>query len=136
MYVLCRESLSGRCYWEAQFTDDMAGVALTYEGINREGRGDDSTFGGDGTSWLLSCIGSSFLYSVVHNNRNADIPAPSFYSNRVGVYLDWPAGILAFYSVSMDTHELTHIHTLYSRFTEPLYVGFITGNVNSVMSLC
>ncbi|KAI4903206.1 hypothetical protein NFI96_026590 [Prochilodus magdalenae] len=136
VYVLCRESLSGRCYWEAQFTDDLAGVALTYEGINRKGRGDDSTFGGDGTSWLLRCIGSSFLYSVVHNNRNADIPAPSFYSNRVGVYLDWPAGILAFYSVSMDTHELTHIHTFYSRFTEPLYVGFIIGNVNSVMSLC
>ncbi|XP_036439150.1 NACHT, LRR and PYD domains-containing protein 3-like isoform X1 [Colossoma macropomum] len=136
MYVLCRESLSDRCYCEAEFSEDLTGVALTYKGIERNGRGDDSTFGSNGMSWQLVCYGSRFTYFAFHNNGRTEIPASSFYSNRVGVYLDWPAGILSFYSVSLDTHALTHIHTFYSKFTEPLYVGFSFGNVDSVISLC
>ncbi|XP_036439149.1 LOW QUALITY PROTEIN: NACHT, LRR and PYD domains-containing protein 3-like [Colossoma macropomum] len=136
IYVLCRESLSDRCYWEAQFSEDLTGVALTYKGIQRDGRGDDSTFGSNGMSWQLECSGSGSTYYASHNNNRTEISAPSIYSNRVGVYLDWPAGILSFYSVSLDTHALTHIHTFYAKFTEPLYAGFTFGNVGSVISLC
>ncbi|XP_072525712.1 NACHT, LRR and PYD domains-containing protein 3-like [Salminus brasiliensis] len=135
VYVLCKESLSGRCYWEAQLGNDLPGMALTYKGIDRKGRGYDSMFGSNGKSWKLECYGSEFTYFANHNNNRTEIPAPSYYSDRVGVYLDWPAGILSFYSVS-ETHALTHIHTFYSTFTEPLYVGFSPGTVGSEISLC
>ena len=57
-------------------------------------------------------------------------------SNRVGVYLDRPAGSLSFYRVSSDT--LTHIHTFQSTFTQELHPGFgfeLRGS-GSTVSLC
>ncbi|PWS23139.1 hypothetical protein DKP78_14710 [Enterococcus faecium] len=83
-------------------------------------------------SWSLSC--SPHRYSVRHNNKPTDIPAPSSGSRRVGVYLDWPAGTLSFYSVSSDT--LTHLHTFHSTFTEPLYPGVWVYYYDSSVSLC
>ncbi|XP_066505056.1 NACHT, LRR and PYD domains-containing protein 3-like [Hoplias malabaricus] len=136
IYVLCTECLSSRCYWEAEGSEDMMGMALTYKGQNRDEVGDDAFFGHNGYSWLLQCYGATFTYYLSHKNRRTEIHAPSSYSNRVGVYLDWPAGIISFYSVSLDTQALTHIHTFYSTFTEPLYAGFSYRNVGSVMFLC
>jgi len=49
--------------------------------------------------------------------------------------VDVSAGTLSFYSVS-DTHTLTHLHTLYTTFTEPLYAGFGLYKINSSVSLC
>ncbi|XP_076851920.1 NACHT, LRR and PYD domains-containing protein 3-like isoform X2 [Brachyhypopomus gauderio] len=118
--VMCRESLTGRCYWEVECSGD-AGIAVTYKGISRKGRSDDCVFGHNIKSWKLRCINNR--YSVHHNNNHTYISAPSS-SNRVGVYLDWPAGTLSFYSVSSHTHTLTHLHTFHSTFTEPLYAGF------------
>ncbi|KAI1887603.1 hypothetical protein AGOR_G00192020 [Albula goreensis] len=44
------------------------------------------------------------------------------YSRRLGVYLDWLAGTLSFYSVSSSSEE-THLHTFHATFTGPLYPG-------------
>ncbi|XP_076851497.1 NACHT, LRR and PYD domains-containing protein 3-like isoform X2 [Brachyhypopomus gauderio] len=118
--VMCRESLTGRCYWEAECSG-VADIAVTYKGINRKGDSNDCWFGRNIKSWKLHCYNNS--YSVYHNNNHTDISGPSS-SNRVGVYLDWPAGTLSFYSVSSHTHTLTHLHTFHSTFTEPLYAGF------------
>ncbi|XP_041960938.1 NACHT, LRR and PYD domains-containing protein 3-like isoform X2 [Alosa sapidissima] len=127
--VLCRESLSGRCYWEAEWSGDGAGIAVTYKSIKRKGGDNDIIMGCNAKSWSLNCTPDSYL--VWHNNNYTAIPAPSSCSRRVGVYLDWPAGTLSFYSVSSDT--LTHLHTFHSTFTEPLCPGFWTV---SSMSLC
>ncbi|XDV43704.1 hypothetical protein PO909_012136 [Leuciscus waleckii] len=118
--VLCRESLTGRCYWEAE-CNEWADISLAYKGITRRGKSEDCWFGCNAKSWSLSCFNNSF--TVRHNNKSTVISAPSHPSNRVGVYLNWPAGTLSFYSVS-DTHTLTHLHTFNSTFTEPLYAGF------------
>ncbi|KAJ8362293.1 hypothetical protein AAFF_G00384680 [Aldrovandia affinis] len=56
------------------------------------------------------------------------------YRRLVGVFLDWPAGTLSFYSVSSDT--LTHLHTFHTTFTEPLYPGFGLDFVDTSVSLC
>uniref|UniRef100_A0AAY5ERA7 B30.2/SPRY domain-containing protein n=1 Tax=Electrophorus electricus TaxID=8005 RepID=A0AAY5ERA7_ELEEL len=120
--VLCRESLTGRCYWEVEWSEDAA-IAVTYKGISRKGVTDDCVFGFNVKSWSLYCYDNS--YTVWHNKKRTDISAPPSSSNRVGVYLDWPAGTLSFYSVS--SHTLTHLHTFHPTFTEslyPLYVGF------------
>ena len=129
--VLCREGLSGRCYWEAEWSGGGVSIAVTYKGIIRRGRGDDCVLGYNNKSWSLECHGNS--YSARHNNKRTDIRVPPSSSHRVGVYLDWPAGTLSFYRVSSDT--LTHLHTFHSTFTEPLYPGFWVGSHSSV-SLC
>ncbi|XP_057187517.1 NACHT, LRR and PYD domains-containing protein 3-like [Triplophysa rosa] len=117
--VLCRESLTGRCYWEAEWSG-WTRIAVTYEGISRKG-GNNCTFGLDENSWSLFCNDKGF--NIRHKDENISISAPSPQSNRVGVYVDRPAGALSFYSVS-DTHTLTHLHTFNTTFTEALYAGF------------
>ncbi|KTF99813.1 hypothetical protein cypCar_00046906, partial [Cyprinus carpio] len=116
--VLCGESLTGRCYWEADLTG-WAHIAVAYKGISRKG-GSDCRFGLNDKSWSVYCCDT--IYSVWHNKKRTNIPLNSP-SNRVGVYLDWSAGTLSFYSVS-GTHTLTHIHTFNTTFTEPLCAGF------------
>ncbi|XP_067296648.1 protein NLRC3-like isoform X3 [Pseudorasbora parva] len=128
--VLCGESLTGRCYWEAEWSGFKADIAVTYKGISRKGVS-DSWFGCSDISWSLFCTGNGF--HVWHINKSTYVPAPSPPSNRVGVYLDWPAGTLSFFSVS-DTHTLTHLHTFNTTFTEPLYAGFKA--YDSSVSLC
>ncbi|XP_076153157.1 NACHT, LRR and PYD domains-containing protein 3-like isoform X5 [Alosa pseudoharengus] len=131
--VFCREGLTGRCYWEAEWSGrDGADISVAYKSIKRKGMGDDVLVGRNAESWSLDCY-SSLSYSVIHNNKHTSIPAPSSRSRRVGVYLDWPAGTLSFYSVSSDT--LTHLHTFHSTFIEPLYPGFWV-NPGSSVSLC
>ncbi|XP_076846974.1 stonustoxin subunit beta-like [Brachyhypopomus gauderio] len=119
--VVCRESVCGRCYWEAEWSGDDVVIAVTYKGINRKGGSDDCRFGWNIKSWRLRC--SNNRYSVRHNKKRTDISVPST-SNRVGVYVDWTAGTLSFYSVSSLTHTLTHLYTFNSTFTQPLYAGF------------
>ncbi|KAM4602111.1 NLR family CARD domain-containing protein 3-like [Polymixia lowei] len=130
--VLCREGLTGRCYWEVERRGEVR-IAVTYRGITRKGDGVDSWFGGNNKSWCLYCYYNGF--SVSHNNRRTKTSLCPSGCNRVGVYLDWSAGSLSFYRVSSDT--LTHIHTFYSTFTEPLYPGFwFRFGSGSSVSLC
>uniref|UniRef100_A0A674DE53 B30.2/SPRY domain-containing protein n=1 Tax=Salmo trutta TaxID=8032 RepID=A0A674DE53_SALTR len=117
--VLCREGLTGRCYWEVEWSGGAA-IGVTYKGISRRGRVKDCLIGYNDKSWSLFC--SDNRYSAWHNNNPTTIDVPSSSSHRVGVYLDWSAGTLSFYRASSDT--LTHLITFTSTFTEPLYPGF------------
>ncbi|KAJ8247232.1 hypothetical protein COCON_G00234430 [Conger conger] len=127
--VLCREGLSGRCYWEAEWSgDDVVHIAVSYKDISRKGKGDDSRMGFNDKSWRLSTPSS---HSFWHNNKLIEIPVPS--SSRIGVYLDHRAGTLSFYSVS-DT--MTLLHRVQTTFTQPLYPGFRFKNDGSSVKLC
>ncbi|XP_050989009.1 LOW QUALITY PROTEIN: NACHT, LRR and PYD domains-containing protein 3-like [Labeo rohita] len=131
--VLCRESLTGHCYWEAEWSKKIeVFISVTCKGISRKEWSNDYRFGCSGKSWCLNCTDDSL--TARHNNENTYISVSSF-SHRVGVYLNSPAGRLSFYSVS-DTHELTHLHTFKSTFTEPLYAGFKCYYTDSSVSLC
>ncbi|XP_035262475.1 NACHT, LRR and PYD domains-containing protein 3-like isoform X1 [Anguilla anguilla] len=133
--LLCREGLSERCYWEAEWSVEKGGklpcVAMAFKTIGRKGWGDASLFGYNDKSWSLYC--SKQKCSAIHRKTTTDIPAPPSPFCRVGVYLDWPAGTLSFYSVSSDTRTL--LHTFHTTFTEPLYPGFKVNKGNSV-TLC
>uniref|UniRef100_A0A8C7KF68 B30.2/SPRY domain-containing protein n=1 Tax=Oncorhynchus kisutch TaxID=8019 RepID=A0A8C7KF68_ONCKI len=118
--VLCREGLTGRCYWEVEWSGGGAVIGVTYKGISRRGWGDDCCLGYNDKSWSLFCYDNSYI--ACHNNNVTTIDVPSSSPHRVGVYLDWPAGTLSFYRASSDT--LTHLITFTSTFTEPLYPGF------------
>ncbi|XP_029903492.1 stonustoxin subunit beta-like, partial [Myripristis murdjan] len=128
--VLCRDGLTGRCYWEVEKKGRVY-VAVTYRGISRRGNSDDCVLGRNDKSWTLICSDDGF--TAIHNNRYTNIPVPPA-SNRVAVYLDWPAGSLSFYSVSSDT--LIHLHTFNTTFTEPLYPGFDFWIDDSSVSMC
>ncbi|XDV17057.1 hypothetical protein PO909_016505 [Leuciscus waleckii] len=132
LQVLCGESLTGRCYWEAEWSGYEADISVAYKGISRKGEIEDCVFGSNDKSWNLYCSDNGF--SVRHNNKDTDIPVVSSSSKTAGVYVDVSAGTLSFYSVS-DTHTLTHLHTLNTTFTEPLYAGFGVDYYSSV-SLC
>uniref|UniRef100_A0AAZ3S007 B30.2/SPRY domain-containing protein n=1 Tax=Oncorhynchus tshawytscha TaxID=74940 RepID=A0AAZ3S007_ONCTS len=112
--VLCREGLSGRCYWEVEWTGDVV-TAVSYKDISRTGR--DSGFGFNNKSWSLQCYRGGYWFR--HNNVETKVSGPQ--SSRVGVYLDHKAGTLSFYSVS-DT--MTLLHRVQTTFTQPLYPGF------------
>ncbi|XP_041651969.1 protein NLRC3-like [Cheilinus undulatus] len=118
--LLCRTGLTGRCYWEVEYRGGMS-VAMSYRGIGRKVEGSESFFGLNDQSWSLFTLKEDFL--VCHNGKTCGIKSFSSDVDRVAVYLDHPAGILSFYSISSDT--LTHIHTFNTTFTEPLYPGFI-----------
>uniref|UniRef100_A0A3B3S399 B30.2/SPRY domain-containing protein n=1 Tax=Paramormyrops kingsleyae TaxID=1676925 RepID=A0A3B3S399_9TELE len=129
--VLCRVSLTGRCYWEADWSGDGVLIGVTYKGIGRKGVSADCVLGANDKSWSLSC--SSDSYSVCHNNKRTVIPIEPSGSRRVGVYLDWAAGTLSFYRVSSD--GLTLLCSFTSSFTEPLCPGFGI-YTNCSVSLC
>ncbi|KAM9471278.1 NACHT, LRR and PYD domains-containing protein 3-like [Salvelinus alpinus] len=124
--VLCREGLTGRCYWEVEWSG--ADIGVTYKGISRRGWGVDCCLGYNDKSWSLDCSDNGYI--ACHNNNETTIDVPSSGSHRVGVYLDWPAGTLSFYRASSDI--LTHLITFTSTFTEPLYPGFGVHNDSSV----
>ncbi|XP_071393846.1 NLR family CARD domain-containing protein 3-like [Centroberyx affinis] len=128
--LLCRDDLTGRCYWEVERKGWGVYIGVTYRGISRRGWGADCRIGGNEQSWNLDCSGDH--YSSCHNNTSVSTGISSSGSNRVAVYLDWPAGSLSFYRVSSDT--LIHIHTFHSTFTEPLYSGFWVGLSGSSVS--
>ncbi|XP_078100566.1 neoverrucotoxin subunit alpha-like [Sander vitreus] len=130
--LLCRDVLTGRCYWEVE-RRGVVSISVIYRGIRRRGDIKDCMFGCNDQSWSLRC--SDGGYSVWHNNSRTYFPlSSSSVSGRVGVYVDCPAGSLSFYTVSSDS--LIHLHTFNTTFTEPLYPGFGFGLYGSSVSLC
>ncbi|XP_042260152.1 protein NLRC3-like [Thunnus maccoyii] len=119
--LLCRDDLTGRCYWEVEW-EGKVDISVSYRGISRRGDSYDCRFGRNDQSWSLECSGDD--YCAWHNNRGKVIlhSFSSSVSNRVAVYVDCPAGTLSFYRVSSDT--LIHLHTFNTAFTDLLYPGF------------
>ncbi len=117
--VLCRESVSGRCYWELEWSgDNGVCISVSYKSISRKGSGHECVFGSNDQSWSLIC--SPSRYSFRHNTIWTVLSVESI-SRRIGVFVDHGAGTLSFYSVS-DTMSL--IHTVQTTFTQPLCPGF------------
>ncbi|XP_064175628.1 protein NLRC3-like isoform X2 [Anguilla rostrata] len=152
--VVCRESVCESCYWEAEWSVSERGwvcIAVTYEGISRKGGESHCAFGWNKNSWSLECDKHS--YSVRHNEKQTDLPAPpSPYRRagvcdddddggdgegvcvyRVGVCVDRSASTLSFYSVS-DSDTLTLLHRFCTHFTQhtPLCAGFYVYDSSSV----
>ncbi|KAL4009076.1 hypothetical protein ACER0C_002928 [Sarotherodon galilaeus] len=122
--LLCRNGLTGRCYWEVEWRGKVY-ISVSYRSIRRKGGSNDCVFGQNDQSWTLFCTNHNGPRSVWHNKRRTLISSSSSsssVSNRVAVYVDCPAGTLSFYRVSSDT--LIHLHTFNTTFTEPLYPGF------------
>src|SRR4029434_6113767 len=126
--VLCREGVSGRCYWEVEWSGGSGvDISVSYKRIGRKG-GDECRFGCNDQSWSLDL--DSTRSSFWHNDKKTKLPLVA--SSRIGVYVDHRAGTLAFYSVS-DT--MTLLHRVQTTFTHTLYPGFVLGSRSSVRLL-
>uniref|UniRef100_A0A3P8PYT5 B30.2/SPRY domain-containing protein n=1 Tax=Astatotilapia calliptera TaxID=8154 RepID=A0A3P8PYT5_ASTCA len=121
--LLCRNGLTGRCYWEVEWRGNVY-ISVSYRSIRRKGDSDDCVFGWNDQSWSLYCSDER-PHCVRHNKIKTSISSSSSsssVSNRAAVYVDCPAGTLSFYRVSSDT--LIHLHTFNTTFTQTLYPGF------------
>ncbi|XP_026207791.1 tripartite motif-containing protein 16-like [Anabas testudineus] len=116
--VLSREGLTGRCYWEVEWSGGGVDVAVAYNTISRAGSGNECRFGYNNKSWTLHCDNNSYEYLCNKGRTQVSVPQ----SSRVGVYLDHSAGVLSFYSVS---ETMTLLHRVQTTFTEPLYAGLL-----------
>lgn len=114
--VLSKEGLTGRCYWEVKYSG-VVYIAVAYKSIRRTGTISECGFGLNDKSWALICKNGHNVY----RHKGISIVIPAKFSSRIGVYLDYMAGTLCFYSIS-DT--MTLIHKVQTTFTQPLYPGF------------
>ncbi|XP_041830766.1 NLR family CARD domain-containing protein 3-like [Melanotaenia boesemani] len=128
--VLCEQGLIGRYYWEVEWSGRIC-IGVAYRGICRTGEGTNCCLGKNDSSWVLSCTENN--YRIWHNDVSTAVNAtPS--SNTVGVYLDWPAGTLSFYSIFSATRTL--LYTIHTTFTEPVYPAFRLGWADSTLVMC
>ncbi|XP_035764495.1 NACHT, LRR and PYD domains-containing protein 3-like [Neolamprologus brichardi] len=130
--LLCTTGLTGRCYWEVEWKGGVD-IGATYKSVRRRGALDGSRLGWNEKSWNLE-FNDKNIYAW-HNNMKTVLLAPlSSASERLGVYLDWTEGTLAFYAVLPDSQ--IHLYTFFcGAFTEPLYPGFGFLSIDSSVSL-
>nr|XP_032836313.1 E3 ubiquitin-protein ligase TRIM11-like [Petromyzon marinus] len=127
--ALCSESFSsGQHYWEVDVgSAEWCWVGVAYGTIPRRGVGAECRLGGSDVSWCLQKHGDSF--SVFHGGVKTSLSVPEP-PRRVGVHLDWDAGLLSFYSAD----SMALLHSFHQTFTQPLHPGMLVwgGDGNSV----
>ncbi|XP_076146917.1 tripartite motif-containing protein 16-like protein isoform X1 [Alosa pseudoharengus] len=116
--VLCKETVSERSYWEVEWSGQSVNIAVSYKDIDRKGWGDETLFGCNDQSWCLSCSASNYFFR--YNGEETILPSTPG-SSRIGVFLDYKAGVLSFYAVS---DIMTLLHTVQATFSKPIYPGF------------
>ncbi|XP_075315896.1 uncharacterized protein LOC142375637 [Odontesthes bonariensis] len=142
--VLCTDHLPAHCYWEVEWKGDVL-ITLSNASIEWRRRkewtktmraaeflGQRNYFQPGTQSWSLQCCKRG--YFVWNQRKVVQLPfSASSMSDRVAVYVDFPAGIISFYQVSHG--QLLPLYTYRDTFTEPLHLCFGLG-FNSSVSLC
>nr|XP_032836331.1 E3 ubiquitin/ISG15 ligase TRIM25-like [Petromyzon marinus] len=124
--VLCSESFSsGQFYWEVDMgrSKGLCRIGVTYGTTPRRGRGAECGLGGNDVSWSLQKDNNSF--SVWHGGvaTSLSVLEPP---QRVGIHLNWDAGLLSFYSAD----SMSLLHSVHQTFTQHLYPGlWVCGKV-------
>ncbi|XP_078739692.1 E3 ubiquitin-protein ligase TRIM11-like [Lampetra fluviatilis] len=120
--ALCSESFSsGQHYWEVDVgSAELCRVGVAYGTITRRGSGAECCLGVSDVSWCLQKLGDSF--SVHHGGVETSLSVPEP-QRRVGVHLDWDAGLLSFYSAD----SMAPLHSFHQSFAQPLHAGLLVG---------
>ncbi|KAK7945360.1 hypothetical protein WMY93_001088 [Mugilogobius chulae] len=128
--VLTNETLTGRCYVEVKGRSyDYFSVAVVYKDIRREGPYYECSFGNNDKTWALDCYSDGYVFW--HDRVCTTIRVPA--SNKIGIYVDYDAGILSFYSVAQ---EVSLIHTVQTTFTQPLLAGIWLKDAADCAEIC
>ncbi|XP_078134980.1 tripartite motif-containing protein 16 [Sander vitreus] len=127
--VLATESFYlGRHYFEADISGEGTHIGLTYKSIDRKSNESNGCITGNNFSWCLQWNGRTF--SAWHSDMEIPLSVEKF--TRIGVYLDYTKGFLAFYGVD-DT--MTPIHQYKAEFLEPLYPAFWLSKKENLVAL-
>src|SRR4029434_4343643 len=70
--VLWREGVSGRCYWEVEWSGVWVYIAVSYKSISRRGVGDECGFGRNDQSWSLNLYSTGSIFW--HNIKQTKLP--------------------------------------------------------------
>uniref|UniRef100_A0AAZ1X0K5 NACHT domain-containing protein n=1 Tax=Oreochromis aureus TaxID=47969 RepID=A0AAZ1X0K5_OREAU len=73
--LLCRNGLTGRCYWEVEWRGNVF-ISVSYRKIRRKGDSDDCVFGWNDQSWSLYCSDER-PHCVRHNKNKTSISSSS-----------------------------------------------------------
>ncbi|TRY95502.1 hypothetical protein DNTS_026159 [Danionella cerebrum] len=131
--IICNEAFRGSPkYWEVELGGGTwICIAVSYKGIRRKGKA-QTLLGRNTHSWGLRCFASQFEFW--HDNKTMVTVNRSNKGSKIGVYLDYRAGILAFYNVSGDNTSLIYKHQ--TAFKEPVYPAFGLAGKSSYVRLC
>ncbi|XP_035169242.1 tripartite motif-containing protein 14 isoform X3 [Oxyura jamaicensis] len=116
--VLSRDAfLSGSHYWEVDLLQAGTGwwIGAAYPSIGRKGDSETCRLGWNRASWCIKRF--DFEYWAFHKGERIPLTVEDD-PDRIGVFLDYEAGILSFYNV---TDGMAHLHTFRCKFTEPVY---------------
>ncbi|XP_036891593.1 tripartite motif-containing protein 14 [Sturnira hondurensis] len=108
---------AGRHYWEVDVQEAGCGwwVGAAYASLRRRGASAAARLGCNRQSWCLKRY--DLEYWAFHDSHRSRL-RPHHDPDRLGIFLDYEAGILAFYDVSGG---MRHLHTFRASFQEPLY---------------
>nr|XP_032834589.1 uncharacterized protein LOC116956850 isoform X2 [Petromyzon marinus]XP_032834590.1 uncharacterized protein LOC116956850 isoform X2 [Petromyzon marinus] len=114
--VICSEKFSsGRHYWEVDVRgSEKFNIGLAYDAIPRKGDDEACKIGFNEVSWCLKKRGNT--YTAVHNETETKLSVRDA-PKRVGVHLDWEAGVLSFYSAD----SMSLLHRFQGKFDRELY---------------
>ncbi|XP_073346072.1 tripartite motif-containing protein 16 [Pagrus major] len=127
--VLATESFYlGRHYFEVDISGEGTHIGVTYKSIDRKGSESNSCITGNNFSWCLQWNGRTF--SAWHSDVETPLNVEKF--TRIGVYVDYSRGLLAFYGVD-ETIKL--IHKYEAEFLEPLYPAFWLSKKENIVAL-
>lgn len=116
--VLGRDGFAaGRHYWEVDVQEAGVGwwVGAAYPSLRRRGASAAARLGCNRESWCVKRY--DLEYWAFHDGQRSRL-RPRRDPHRLGVFLDYEAGILAFYDVAGG---MSHLHTFHAAFQEPLY---------------
>uniref|UniRef100_A0A3B4TMT6 Tripartite motif containing 16 n=1 Tax=Seriola dumerili TaxID=41447 RepID=A0A3B4TMT6_SERDU len=127
--VLATESFYlGRNYFEVDISGEGTHIGVTYKSIDRKGNESNSCITGNDFSWCLQWNGRTF--SAWHSGVETPLNVEKF--TRIGVYVDYTRGLLAFYGVE---DSMTPIHEYKAEFLEPLYPAFWLPKKENIVAL-
>ncbi|XP_061740640.1 bloodthirsty-related gene family, member 2 [Nerophis ophidion] len=120
--VLAKESISrGRCYWEVEVGEKMEwSLGVVRQSINRKGRFTVCPANG---FWTLSLKAGG---QYVANSAPVTAVALEQKPRKVGVFVDYPAGRVAFYCADTGVH----VHSFTDTFTDSLHPFFNPGRLH------
>lgn len=123
---------SGRHYFEMDLSGVGVHIGVTYVGIPRQSDQNEACLTGSSISWCVQWSGRGF--SAWHAGVETPLNAPK--ATRLGVYVDFGCGTVAFYSVAGEAEggmELLHRYQMELR--EPLYAAVFLPKKENVVVL-
>ncbi|XP_041819321.1 tripartite motif-containing protein 16-like [Chelmon rostratus] len=124
--VVCKEAIwNMRAYWEVEYSGWVV-IGAAYEGAGRRAHSGPSGLGENEESWGLCWSGT--YYQIWFNGINKDIKDVP-YCSTIGVYIDQPAGIISFYTVTGEgaEREVKLLHKVKTCIDKKILPGFWMG---------